>query len=114
MLDRTVEEFYKVYEIEPCIRKGQTYMSGDMRLAQVTAQEDMYPKLYDYTYLRLLTLIYQGEFNAIYTNGFRIPSDITLNTLKELILEHLISFEDKYNHERVREIVNAPMNVEVI
>ena len=95
MLDRTVEEFYKVYEIEPCVRKGHTHWTSGMRLAQVIAQEDMYPKLYDYTYLRLLTLIYQGEFNAIYTNGFRIPSDITLNTLRELILEHLISFEWK-------------------
>lgn len=114
MLDRIIEEFYKVYEIEPYIRKGQTYMSGDVRLAQVIAEEDMYPKLYDYIYLRLLTLIYQGEFNAIYTNGFRIPSDITLNTLRKLILEHLTCFQDKYNHERVREIVNAPMNVDVI
>ena len=114
MLDRTIEEFYKVYEIQPSVRKGDVYFDGNLRISAQVAEEDMMPKLYDYTYLRLLTLIYQGEFNAIYTNGFRIPSDITLNTGKELILEHLISFEDKYNHERVREIVGSPMNVEVI
>lgn len=114
MLDRIIEEFYKVYEIQPSVRKGEKYIDGNFRMAEIIAEEDMYPRLYDYTYLRLLTLIYQGEFNAIYTNGFRIPNDITLNTLRELILEHLTCFEDKYNHERVREIVKAPMNVEVI
>lgn len=109
MLDRTMEEFYKVYEIEPCIRKGQTYMTGDMRLAQVIAQEDMYPKLYDYTYLRLLAYTSQNQEYE----RFELP-EVGLECLKECILSWYLRNKHMVNIEKVREIVNAPMNVEVI
>lgn len=109
MLDRTIEEFYKIFEIQPVIRKGQTYMTGDLRLAQIKAEEDMYPKLYDYTYLRLLAYISQNQEYE----KFELPS-VGSKRLKEFILEWYIRNRLNLNPSRIREIVSSPMNIEVI
>lgn len=109
MLEETIKKFYEVYEIEPSIKKGDTYIDGNFRLAQVTAEEDIMPKLYDYTYLRLLAYLSQNQD----WERFELPSCGT-GCLKECILDWYLRNKHMVNLDKVKEIVNAPMNVEVI
>lgn len=110
MLDETIKKFYEVYEIEPSVRKGEKYLVGDFRLAEIEAEEDIMPKLYDYTYLRLLAYISsQMVFEC---------RCYSTNELKEQILDFLICerlvHSNTFDKDKVREIVMAPMNKEVI
>lgn len=43
-LDELVTEFYKTFNIEPTIKKGETYLTTNCRVAQVTADKDIWPE----------------------------------------------------------------------
>lgn len=110
MLDETIKKFYSVYEIEPSVRKGEKYYTSDMRFAEIIAEEDIMPKLYDYTYLRLLAYI-----SSVITFECRCTST---KELKEQILDFLICerlvHSKTFDKDKIKEIVMAPMNKEVI
>lgn len=109
MLDDIIKEFYNVYGITPIQKKGSTYYTGDLRLAEVTAEEDIYPKLYDYVYLRLLAYLSQNQE----WETFELPI-VGTTCLKECILEWYLRNKHMVDVNKVNEIVKAPINEEIM
>lgn len=102
-LSNTIKEFYKVYSIQPLHKQGDKYYTGQLRFAEVIAEEDIYPELYDYTYIKLLAYLSRHQEYE----QFEIAS-CNEDCVKETILEWYLRNKSLVNPKHVNMIVRAP------
>lgn len=102
-------KIYEMYEIEPTLKIGDKYYTADFRFAERIAEENMYPRFYDYTYLRLLAYLSQNQE----WERFELPI-VGTHDLKGCILEWYLRNKHMVSVKKVQEIIKSPMNVEVI